>query len=83
MLGLARDLSLLHGDEDDSVSVRPLSFMKALVKNGLISSNVFSLFIAPSGQESFIDFGAPLISRMRDNRELQYLPANDDFFWSA
>lgn len=57
--------------------------MMALTNAGLISQNTFSFYIAPYGQESAMDFGAPKSDRMRDANELQYVNLLDDFFWSA
>lgn len=67
---------------EDGVTRGP-SYMSAMTNAGLISENTFSFSIAPFGQESFMDFGVPNASRMRDASEMQYIDLNDDFYWSA
>lgn len=39
--------------------------------------------MAPKDQESVIDFGTPVESRMQDPESLAYIDLLDDFFWSA
>lgn len=57
--------------------------MQAMVNAGLISEKTFSFYMSPYGKDSAMDFGSPRVDRMRDEREMQYIQLEDDFFWSA
>ena len=59
------------------------SYMLALENAGLISENTFSFYLAPFGEESTIDFGAPKDDRMADPSQLTYISLNHDYFWST
>lgn len=59
--------------------------MNALILNGVISAQVFSLCMRGyTGNTSTIDFGIPVISNMINGSTtgIHTFPMNTDFFWS-
>ena len=81
VLGLSRNKPFFLSQEK-GINRGP-SYMLALENAGLISENTFSFYLAPFGQESTIDFGAPKDDRMADPSQLSYIKTNDDYFWSS
>ena len=81
LFGLARNHPYFLAQEGGVT--RGPSYMKALVNAGLISENTFSFYMSPADKESFLDFGKPKDSRMRDPLELRWVTLQQDFFWSS
>ena len=67
-LGLARN-NPFYLRPEDGINRGP-SFIMALENAGLISEETFSIYTAPAGQESFIDFGVPKDDRIRAGSSL-------------
>ena len=55
----------------------------ALYNARLISENTFSFYLVPSGETSKVDFGQPVLTRIKPSNQVQYIPLLEDFFWSA
>ena len=82
-LGLARVEPFLTGSLQDISYKRGPSFMSALVQNGLISQNIFSLEIGQGNGDKFIHFGAPLEDKMKDPEKITYISLMEDLFWAT
>ena len=57
-----------------------------MYSKGLISKNVVSFYFNGRSGTSYVDFGPPQLSAMRNgnSKDLVYLEmTQDDFFWSA
>ena len=83
VLGLARNKPF-YLNPDGKVTRGP-SYMMALENAGLISQNTFSIKLTPYGEQSYIDFGEPQESRLKQSNWdwVEYITIEDDFFWSA
>jgi len=51
-------------------------------EQGQITQKTISFFFQPPGQGSSVDFGAPALSKIRDEDELVYINLQDDFYWA-
>lgn len=56
--------------------------MLALSSQKAIYQNTISFYFQRAGQLSFVDFGSPSLSFVRDIDEIVYINLLDDFFWS-
>ena len=83
-LGLGRSEPFISGKLANVGFSRGPSYVRALTEAGIIAQNTFSLFLASNeDQESYIHFGDPLISSMKNADRLTYIKLHDDLFWSA
>lgn len=81
VLGMARNKPFLYSDSDSTQSIGPL-FVEAMVNEEIIDENTFSFYMNMAGESSYVDFGTPQQSAMKDPDDLQYMYPNEDFFWS-
>ena len=80
ILGLARGGSYFYlGDLTRNPG--PL-YIDGMIRSNLISDRKFSFYFTLSGN-SYVDFGQPQDSAMRNRNDLRYINLLDDFYWSA
>ena len=56
--------------------------MEELFNQRRINETTFSFLFKPPGQESYVDFGAPVLDNIRNQSEIVNVTVLDDFFWS-
>lgn len=80
ILGLARSRPMIL-NSNEANEIGPL-YVLALTSQSTIQQNTVSFYLQPAGSLSFVDFGSPSLSYIRDIEELTYINLLDDFFWS-
>ena len=60
-------------------------YLEAMNQQGVITESTFSFFMRPVGQISFVNFGPPQLTNVRESsvNDIFYFDVNEDFYWST
>jgi len=53
-----------------------------MLEQNKITENKVSFYFSPPGEVSFVDFGAPNLENVKNEKEIVYINMLDEFFWS-
>lgn len=81
ILGLSRDANLILAEPGTEQNKADL-YVRAMVRQGLITEPTFSFFFQRKGYVSYMDFGPAQTANMRDPEMLRSVKHLDDFFWA-
>ena len=80
ILGLARGKPFLL--EPDKKDYKGSLILEAMLEQNKITENKVSFYFSPPGEVSFVDFGAPNLENVKNEKEIVYINMLDEFFWS-
>ena len=81
ILGLSRDDPLILAQDNTEHDKADL-YVRAMVRQGLITEPTFSFFFQRKGYVSYMDFGPAQTANMRDPAMLRSVKHLKDFFWA-